>query len=145
MNGGGGRWRMGVSAQNRLLNSTCVSSMHSLGRSSSWFSLTSLFSVSPLFLGNRRACAWCTPFVHRNINYSICLVCISESSPPSKNTAQAQLQKYISNMQHVWNAATAALIQKTEKEERQAGVGVAACFDHRTKNKLAEKKLPSFL
>lgn len=29
----------------------------------------------------------CTPFVHRNINHSVCLVCISESFPPSKNNS----------------------------------------------------------
>ncbi len=42
-------------------------------------------SVSPLFPGNRPVCVcvcvcvWCALFVHRNINHSVCLVCISES------------------------------------------------------------------
>lgn len=60
---------------------------------------------------------WCALFVHRNINHSVCLVCISERfsllpPPPKKTTAEAQLREYIAGKQDIPNAVTVSLMQK---------------------------------
>lgn len=89
-------------------------------------------------------CLWCALIVHRNINHSICLVCISESVsllPPPKKKNNCRSTAAGIYRQYAAYSKCSCSNSRAEKVDRRAGVGTTACADHR---ELAEKKLPSF-